>query len=276
MSMGPSPTTASAAPPPRPLHRVPEAGPVRVLHVFGQMNRGGAETWVMQVLRAADRAEVAMDFLVGVPEPGHYDAEIAALGAAVIRGEPPAHPLRFARRLRAVLRARGPYDAVHSHVHHFSGFVLAVARAVGVALVAAGTRYISLSWAAPGGSEASYAALIVGYRICGRRLNPPTTYLAINSNNNTWLNPETTYSDTGAASELNFASPTCQAQLAVDEVRRELEAFLERFLRLRVITLAFVGGAELKIKILIQPFRVGRTQDRVPGRLSGAHRATIN
>jgi glycosyltransferase involved in cell wall biosynthesis len=96
------------------------------------MNREGVQTWLMQVLRTLDPARVRMDFLVAHPEPGQYDAEIEARGSAVIRCELTSNPLRYARRLLAVLREGGPYHVVHSHVHHFSGFVLAIARHAGV------------------------------------------------------------------------------------------------------------------------------------------------
>jgi len=106
--------------------------PIRILHVLGQMNRGGVETWLMQVLRNVDPARVRMDFLVTVAEPGHYDAEIVALGGQVLACGSPRRPLLFARTLARVLRTRGPYDVVHCHLHHFSGLVLAVAHWEGV------------------------------------------------------------------------------------------------------------------------------------------------
>jgi glycosyltransferase involved in cell wall biosynthesis len=107
--------------------------PVRVLHVVAQMNRGGAETWLMQVLRHLDPSRVRADFLVTRDAPGHYDAEIRALGSAILVCElSPSRPIGFARRLLATLLERGPYDVVHSHVHHFSGFILALARSAGV------------------------------------------------------------------------------------------------------------------------------------------------
>jgi glycosyltransferase involved in cell wall biosynthesis len=105
---------------------------VRVLHVVARMDRGGVETWLMQVLRNLDPARVRMHFLVTRAEPGHYDAEIEALASAVIPCASPSNPFLFARRFLAVLRERGPYDVVHSHVHRFSGFVLALARRGGV------------------------------------------------------------------------------------------------------------------------------------------------
>ena len=107
-------------------------GPLRVLHVVGQMNRGGVETWLVQLLRVADPRELRMDFLVSFAAPGAYDEEIARLGGAVVPCERPAAPARYARTLRRVLRERGPYHVVHAHLHHFSGLPLALAARAGV------------------------------------------------------------------------------------------------------------------------------------------------
>jgi glycosyltransferase involved in cell wall biosynthesis len=105
---------------------------VRVLHVVGQMNRAGVETWLMQVLRSLDPGRVRMEFVALRAGRGDYDDEIGRLGSEVIPCLSHAAPIRFARRFGAVLRERGPYQVVHSHVHHFSGFVLGIARRASV------------------------------------------------------------------------------------------------------------------------------------------------
>jgi glycosyltransferase involved in cell wall biosynthesis len=105
--------------------------PVRVLHIIGKMERGGVETWLMQLLRNLDRARIHMDFLALDPGPAHFDAEIRSLGSRVIVDAAPPSPIRFAWRLYRVLRA-GRYDVVHCHVHSFSGYVLGIARLAGV------------------------------------------------------------------------------------------------------------------------------------------------
>lgn len=104
----------------------------RVLHVLGGMNRGGAETWLMHVLRHVDRRQFHMDFLVHTTDPCVYDDEIRALGSEVIPCLRPSRPWMYARNFRRILREHGPYDVVHSHVHHFSGLVLKLAEAAGV------------------------------------------------------------------------------------------------------------------------------------------------
>lgn len=105
---------------------------MRILHVLGGLNRGGAETWLLQVLRRINRSKYQFDFLVHTHQPCAYDDEVRSLGAGVISCPPPADPVRYTRAFLRILREHGPYDCVHSHVHRFSGYVLTVARLAGV------------------------------------------------------------------------------------------------------------------------------------------------
>ncbi len=106
--------------------------PVRVLHVVGALNHGGVETWLMHVLRHIDRDRFHFDFLVHSEQPAAYDDEARALGANIIPCLHPSQPLRYGRNFKRILRAHGPYDVVHSHVHHFSGYALRLAAQAGV------------------------------------------------------------------------------------------------------------------------------------------------
>ena len=109
--------------------------PIRILHVVGGMTRGGIETWLMHILRHIDRDRFWMDFLVHTPEPCAYDQEIRNLGSRII-----PCPLKrwlpwvYAANFKKILREYGPYDIVHSHVHHFSGYILGLAKQAGVSL----------------------------------------------------------------------------------------------------------------------------------------------
>lgn len=91
------------------------------------MDRGGAETRTMEIMRRLDPQRLAFDFLVLSGRPGAYAAEIERLGGRVL---PCAVPAGLAA-LPALMR-RGGWPVVHSHVQHFSGAVLAAARAAGV------------------------------------------------------------------------------------------------------------------------------------------------
>ncbi len=59
------------------------ANPLRVLHVIGAMDRGGAETLVMNLYRNIDRNLIQFDFLVNESNPCDYDEEIRELGGEI-------------------------------------------------------------------------------------------------------------------------------------------------------------------------------------------------
>ena len=107
-------------------------GSIRILHVVGGMDRGGVETWLMHVLRKIDRERFKMNFLVHTTKPCAYDGEIRALGSEIIPCLYPSRPWVYVGNFLRILRERGPFDVVHSHVHHFSGFVLKLAQRAGV------------------------------------------------------------------------------------------------------------------------------------------------
>jgi len=110
---------------------------LRILHVVTAMNRGGLETWLMHVLRNIDRSQYAFDFLVQVSYEGGFDREIRERGALVIHCPPGRNLAAFAVAFAKALRNFGPYDIVHSHVHHFSGVVALLSRMCGVKAVIA-------------------------------------------------------------------------------------------------------------------------------------------
>jgi glycosyltransferase involved in cell wall biosynthesis len=105
---------------------------MRILHVLGKLDRGGVETWLVQVLRHIDRQKYQMDFLVHTTDPGAYDEEVKAMGARIIPCLSPSNPALYAKNFFRILREYGRYDVVHSHVHHFSGYVLTLAAMAGV------------------------------------------------------------------------------------------------------------------------------------------------
>lgn len=100
---------------------------IRILQTVGGMNRGGIETWLMNVLRHIDRDRFQIDFLVHTTEPCAYDREIRALGSKIIPCLYPSKPWLYARNFRQILRKYGSYDVVHSQHYLFSGFILRLA-----------------------------------------------------------------------------------------------------------------------------------------------------
>ena len=83
---------------------------VKLLCIVGGMNVGGAETFLMKLLRKADRSRLALDFLTF--SPGCYEEEIASLGGKVFHAVPKTKgPIRSFLSIRDIVKANG-YDAV--------------------------------------------------------------------------------------------------------------------------------------------------------------------
>jgi glycosyltransferase involved in cell wall biosynthesis len=104
---------------------------IRVLQVVHGLGPGGIETWLLNVLRAIDRNHFQMDFVTSAPEPCFYDDAVRQLGAKIHFCPAPQSPWVYAPALFKTIR-KEKYDVVHTHLDHFSGFVLRVAELAGV------------------------------------------------------------------------------------------------------------------------------------------------
>jgi len=104
---------------------------LRALHVYASLNRGGAETWLMDVLRRAGRNDLAIDVCLVGDRVGAYEEEFRSLGGTIYRCPLRKNPLRFTRAFARLLRDHR-YDVVHSHLYLFSGVVLRTAFRAGV------------------------------------------------------------------------------------------------------------------------------------------------
>ena len=97
--------------------------PIRVLQIIDSLGMGGAETWLMEVLRLWSKSKAGrIDFLATSGNPGIFDEEARRLGAQVhyVRfGR--AQLWRFAKQFRRVLR-EGRYHAIHDHQDYASGW----------------------------------------------------------------------------------------------------------------------------------------------------------
>lgn len=101
----------------------------RVLQVFSVLNRGGAETMIMNYYRNIDRTKIQFDFLVHRSQRGVYEDEIESLGGKIYRM--PEITLfnitKYNNELSLFLKSN-KYDIIHSHINTFSRYPLAVAK----------------------------------------------------------------------------------------------------------------------------------------------------
>lgn len=75
----------------------------RVLCVVASLNIGGAETFLMKVLRSIDKSKYMLDFIVSAP--GVYDDEVKSLGGRIytvpLRTE---HPIKTFHQIRCIVK----------------------------------------------------------------------------------------------------------------------------------------------------------------------------
>ncbi|MGE7856167.1 MULTISPECIES: glycosyltransferase family 1 protein [Bacillus] len=102
--------------------------PLRVLHVVVNMNRGGAETLIMNLYRNIDRSKVQFDFLTC--KEGVFDEEVVKLGGKVHRIPyvTDVGHRGYIKALDTFFNSHPQYKIVHSHMDKMSGFVLRSAK----------------------------------------------------------------------------------------------------------------------------------------------------
>lgn len=97
---------------------------VRVLHCFGAMNIGGAETLIMNIYRKIDKSKIQFDFLVFSKDKGFFDDEIKALGGKIYHLDSfgTLGPYKFKKRLMKFLKEE-KINCIHSHMDWQGGFI---------------------------------------------------------------------------------------------------------------------------------------------------------
>jgi glycosyltransferase EpsF len=105
----------------------------RVLHIVSSMDRGGAETLIMNIYRNLDREKIQFDFITHTSKKGDFDDEIISLGGKIFRisslGE--LGPVRYLKELKNIMSTNN-YIAIHSHTDYQSGFPALAAKICGI------------------------------------------------------------------------------------------------------------------------------------------------
>ncbi len=108
--------------------------PVRILNLFTIMNRGGAETMVMNYYRKIDKSKIQFDFMVHRQERGAYDDEIEAMGGRIYRMCPvfPQNFGKYKKMLKVFFNEHPEYKIIHSHMSELGYFAFKEAHKHGV------------------------------------------------------------------------------------------------------------------------------------------------
>lgn len=88
---------------------------IKVLHVVGALNLGGAETMIMNIFRNIDREKFQFDFFLSGNDNGYYEEEVIKLGGKITNiGRRKLHPFKYCYELFRILRLE-KYDVVQIH-----------------------------------------------------------------------------------------------------------------------------------------------------------------
>ena len=98
----------------------------RILHVFGTLNRGGAETLVMNIYRNIDRSKIQFDFVIHHEEEGAYEEEVRKLGGKVYRvpNYKGTNHFAYKKAWDKLLKDHPEYKIVHCHKESIVSLVM--------------------------------------------------------------------------------------------------------------------------------------------------------
>lgn len=111
---------------------------LHVLHVFGKLNRGGAESRVMDLYRNVDRAKVQFDFMQHTTKVCDFQPEIEQLGGNVYH----VPPFRFwnyfsyCKAWKQFIREHPEIRIVHGHMTSTASIYLPIVHKKGVFTIA--------------------------------------------------------------------------------------------------------------------------------------------
>lgn len=89
----------------------------RVLQVMGSLNRGGLETFAMNMYRTINREQIQFDFLLTQVSGGDYEAEALSLGANIYHLPPRNQGYNvYCKALDQFFREHHDYIAIHEHI----------------------------------------------------------------------------------------------------------------------------------------------------------------
>lgn len=108
--------------------------PIRVLHVFGRLDSGGAESRTMDIYRNIDRNKIQFDFAIHTEDECYFSNEIKSLG-----GEIYSFPrftgknfFQYQKAWNNFFKTKKIYNIIHGHQTNVGFFYLREAKRAGI------------------------------------------------------------------------------------------------------------------------------------------------
>ena len=111
--------------------------PIRILHVLATLNRGGAESMVMNLYRTINRKEIQFDFVVHTDMVGHFSEEVKQLGGCVFSCPKYIGINHFVYKKwwLSFLKLHSEYSIIHSHIRSCASIFLPIAKKFGITCI---------------------------------------------------------------------------------------------------------------------------------------------
>lgn len=112
--------------------------PIKVLHVFGFFDKGGAESMVMNLFNHIDRNKVEFGFVVHGEEVGSNEKAVLEMGAEVfhVPNYTGKNHYSYKRNWERIFEENPGYTIIHSHVRSTANIYLKIAQKYGLKTIA--------------------------------------------------------------------------------------------------------------------------------------------
>jgi len=111
---------------------------IRILHVLGRLDCGGAETLVMNWYRNINRDAIQFDFVIHTEEECYYSAEIRRLGGRIFSVPKYSgfNHATYISKWKAFFLEHPEYKIIHGHVRSTAAIYLKIAKKMGLITIA--------------------------------------------------------------------------------------------------------------------------------------------
>lgn len=112
--------------------------PIRILQVFGRLDRGGAETMLLNLYRCMDREQIQFDFVIHTDEECDYTKEVEMLGGRIYSMKPfrAATAFVYRKQWKNFFQEHKEYKVVHGHMRSTAALYFAEAKKAGLVTIA--------------------------------------------------------------------------------------------------------------------------------------------
>ena len=104
---------------------------IRVLHVFGVLDRGGAESMIMNIYRKIDKKTIQFDFVIHTMQECDYSNEVIKLGGKIFSA--PKFEVSQIKQYKKwwksfLLEHKNDYKAIHIHMRSTASLYIPIAK----------------------------------------------------------------------------------------------------------------------------------------------------